>query len=99
MCKRHFVDARFLGARKEPQIIANSELSSEKVIREDDLDFLNFDQVKMIDEALSSIDKYGEVRLVLDNHRLRFIECQVSYDANGYKPGVIRKKGKGETDK
>lgn len=62
-------------------------------LQAEELEFLNFDQIKMIDEALSSIKKYGEVRLVLDNNRLRFIVCQVSFDAHGFTPGQIRNHG------
>jgi hypothetical protein len=74
--------------------VLERDIAAEKVLREDELVFLKIDQVKMIDEALTSIDNYGEVRLVLDNHRLRFIECQVSHDAFSYKPGAIRNRGK-----
>ncbi len=50
---------------------------------------LSSHQVKMIDEAISSIGEFGEVRLVVDRGRLRFVITQKSYDALKYRPGEI----------
>ena len=74
--------------------MTDSTRSGADSLKQDELEFLNIDQVKMIDEALCSIEKYGEVRLLLDDHRLRFIVCQESYDAYAFKPGLIRNHGK-----
>jgi hypothetical protein len=74
--------------------MTGSTRSEAKLLKADELEYLDIDQVKMIDEALCSINKYGEVRLVVDNNRLRFVVCQISFDAYGYKPGDIRNHGK-----
>jgi hypothetical protein len=46
-------------------------------------------QIVMIDEALSSLDEYGEVRLIVEKKRLRFIVTQKSYDALKWSPGSM----------
>jgi hypothetical protein len=43
----------------------------------------------MIDEALSSLGEYGEVRLVVEKGRLRFLITQKSFDALKWKPGSL----------
>ena len=53
------------------------------------LSFLDQRQVKMIDEALSALGDYGELRLVVEKGRLRFIVTQKSFDALKWQPGVI----------
>jgi hypothetical protein len=45
------------------------------------LKFLKLDEVTMIDEALDELGEYGEVRLVIQKSRLRFVVTQKSYDA------------------
>jgi hypothetical protein len=50
---------------------------------------LSQQQAKMIDEALGEIGDFGEVRLVVDKGRLRFLVTQKSYDALKYRPGAI----------
>ena len=42
---------------------------------------LSQDQIEMIEEALVSIGEYGEVRLVVEKGRLRFLVTQKSVDA------------------
>ena len=49
-------------------------------------------QVKMIDEALSAVGNYGEVRLIVDKGRLHFLVTQKSFDALKYRPGTIKDK-------
>jgi hypothetical protein len=49
------------------------------------LKFLNQAQVVMVDEALCELGDYGELHLVVDKGRLRFIVLQKSYDANKWK--------------
>jgi hypothetical protein len=41
----------------------------------------------MIDEALRSLGDFGELRLVVEKGRLRFLVTQKSYDAYKLKPG------------
>ncbi len=53
------------------------------------LRFLNAKQVSMIDEALSSLGDYGEVRLVVEKGKLRFLATQKSFDALKWEPGNI----------
>lgn len=48
--------------------------------------FLNSKQIKMIDEALSSLGGYGEVRLIVKKGTLRFVVTQQSYDALKWQP-------------
>jgi hypothetical protein len=43
----------------------------------------------MIDEALCSLGDYGEVRLVVEKGRLRFLVTQKSYDALKWYPGSL----------
>ena len=51
--------------------------------------FLEDAQIKMIDEALSSLGEYGELRLVVEKGRLRFLITQKSFDALKWKPGSL----------
>jgi hypothetical protein len=53
------------------------------------LSFLDQRQVEMIDEALSALGDYGELRLVVEKGRLRFIVTQKSFDALKWQPGEI----------
>ncbi len=53
------------------------------------LSFLDQRQVKMIDEALSAVGEYGELRLIVEKGRLRFIVTQKSFDALKWQPGTI----------
>jgi hypothetical protein len=51
-----------------------------KATRSSALVFLKPHQVAIIDDALSSLGGYGEVRLVVENGRLRYLVMQKSYD-------------------
>jgi len=53
------------------------------------LKFIEPRQVLMIDEALSSIGDYGEVRLVVEKGKLRFLVTNRSYDALSWQPGSV----------
>jgi hypothetical protein len=53
------------------------------------LAFLNFRQVEMIDEALAALGDYGELHLVVEKGRLRFVVTQRSFDALKWQPGKI----------
>jgi hypothetical protein len=43
--------------------------------------FLSWDQIQMIDDALAGLGKFGEVHLVIQKGRLRFLVTQESHDA------------------
>ena len=51
--------------------------------------FLQDEQIAMIDEALASLGEFGEVRLVVEKGRLRFLITQQSFDALKWQPGVL----------
>jgi hypothetical protein len=53
--------------------------------------FLSPGHIQMIDEALRSLGEYGEVRLVIEKGRLRFLVTQKSYDTLKWQPGIIVK--------
>jgi hypothetical protein len=53
------------------------------------LKFLELRQVTMIDEALSSLGDYGEVRLIVEKGKLRFLVTQKSFDALKWEPGNL----------
>ncbi len=53
--------------------------------------FLHARQIAMIEEALASLGAFGEVRLVVENGRLRFVVTSKSFDALRYYPGQIQK--------
>ena len=53
------------------------------------MSFLNQRQITMIDEALSALGEFGEVRLVVEKGRLRFIVTQKSIDALKWQPGHL----------
>ncbi|OGO60708.1 MAG: hypothetical protein A2029_15485 [Chloroflexi bacterium RBG_19FT_COMBO_47_9] len=54
-----------------------------------ELIFLNPNQVIMIDEALAALGDYGEVRLIVEKGRLRFLVTQKSFDALKWRPGSV----------
>lgn len=51
--------------------------------------FLDSNQVAMIEEALVSLGEFGEVRLIIEKGRLRFLVTQKSFDAQKWQPGAI----------
>jgi hypothetical protein len=51
------------------------------------LKFLNSRQVAMIDEALSALGEFGEIRLIVEKGRLRFLITQKSLDTLKWQPG------------
>lgn len=53
------------------------------------MSFLDQHQVKMIDEALSALGEYGELRLIVEKGRLRFVVTQKSFDALKWQPGTL----------
>lgn len=52
------------------------------------LKFLDWHQIPMVDEALCSLGDYGEIRLIVEKGRLRFLVTQKSYDALKWQPGT-----------
>ena len=56
--------------------------------------FLTPRQVAMIDEALCSLGEFGELRLVVEKSRLRFLVTNKSYDALKWAPGMMRDDGR-----
>jgi hypothetical protein len=53
------------------------------------LTFLDSGQVQMIDEALAALGDYGELRLIVEKGRLRFVVTQKSFDALKWQPGTL----------
>ncbi len=53
--------------------------------------FLRPQQIAMIDEALAALGDYGELKLVVERGRLRFLVAQKSFDALKWQPGWILK--------
>jgi hypothetical protein len=51
--------------------------------------FLQEHQIAMIDEALCSLGDFGEVRLIVEKGRLRFLVTQKSFDALKWQPGSL----------
>lgn len=51
--------------------------------------FLQARQIEMIDEALCSVGEFGEVRLVIEKGRLRFLVTQKSFDTLKWQPGSL----------
>ena len=59
------------------------------------LKFLGQSQIKMIDEALEAVGPFGEVQLIVEKGRLRFVVTKNSHDALKWPPDSI---GGPETD-
>ena len=53
------------------------------------LKFMELQQVSMIDEALTSLGEFGEVRLIVEKGKLRFLVTQKSFDALKWQPGEM----------
>jgi hypothetical protein len=51
------------------------------------LKFLRTHQIFMLDEALTAIDGYGEVHLVINDGSLRFLVIKKSFDAYRWRKG------------
>ena len=47
------------------------------------------DQIEMIEEAMTCAGEYGEVRLIIERGRLRFVVVERSFDALKWRPGKI----------
>ena len=46
-----------------------------------DLDILNESQIQLLESALREVGEFGEVRLIVNKGRLRFVVTQRSHDA------------------
>jgi hypothetical protein len=53
------------------------------------LRFLKLSQISMIDEALEKVGEFGEVRLVVERGRLRFLITEKSFDVLKWRPGSL----------
>ena len=53
------------------------------------LKFLGQSQIKMIDEALDAVGPFGEVQLIVEKSRLRFVVTKNSHDALKWRPESI----------
>jgi hypothetical protein len=70
-----------------PETSQNSKLFTD--VSETSYRFLQDHQIAMIDEALHSLGDFGEVRLVVEKGRLRFLVTQKSFDALKWQPGSL----------
>jgi hypothetical protein len=66
-----------------------SSLSARRHFPNTSSKFLQPHQVEMIDEALRSLGDFGEVRLIVEKGRLRFVVTQKSFDALKWEPGSL----------
>jgi hypothetical protein len=64
----------------------------DKFVDEESLNFLKMRQVVMIDEALAALGDYGEIRLIVEDGRLRYVVTQTSIDAIKWQPGSLKAK-------
>ena len=65
--------------------------------RSDEMSLLRFlrpSQIAMIDEALSAVGDFGEVRLIVEKGHLRFIVTERSFDALKWQPGSLYREAK-----
>ncbi len=53
------------------------------------LKFLGQSQIKMIDEALEAVGPFGEVQLIVEKGRLRFVVTKNSHDALKWRNGSL----------
>ena len=67
----------------------SSTISTRRHLSKDPDPFLQPHQIAMIDEALRSLGQFGEVRLIVEKGRLRFVVTQKSFDALKWEPGSL----------
>jgi hypothetical protein len=53
------------------------------------LKFLKANQIRMIDEALEQVGEFGQVHLVVERGRLRFLVTEKSFDVFKWEPGSL----------
>jgi hypothetical protein len=68
-------------------------LSTRRPLSRSASQFLQPHQIAMIDEALRSLGDFGEVRLIIEKGRLRFVVTQKSFDALKWEPGSLIEDG------
>jgi hypothetical protein len=56
-----------------------------------EVNFLEPKQVQMINEALCTLGDYGEVRLIVEKGRLRYLIMEKSVDVFKWQPGTLVK--------
>lgn len=69
--------------------LSQNETSKGKTNSSKPLKFLGRSQVEMIDEALDAVGPFGEVQLIVEKGRLRFVVTKNSHDALRWHPGDI----------
>jgi len=70
-----------------------TETSSNVLIQaSNSLKFLSDSQARMIDEALTAVGEFGEVRLVVQKGRIRYVVIEKSHDALKWEAGDLRGK-------
>jgi hypothetical protein len=57
--------------------------------RSANIHLLHARQIEMIEEALRSVGDYGEVRLIVEKGRLRFLVTSKSFDTLKWQPGSL----------
>ena len=68
-----------------------TETSSNVLIQaSNSLKFLSDTQARMIDEALTAVGEFGEVRLVVQKGRIRYVVIEKSHDALKWEAGDLR---------
>ena len=70
-----------------------TETSSSVLIQaSNSLKFLSDSQARLIDEALTAVGEFGEVRLVVQKGRIRYVVIEKSHDALKWEAGDLRGK-------
>ena len=70
-----------------------TETSSDVLIQaSNSLKFLSDSQARMIDEALTAVGEFGEVRLVVQKGRIRYVVIEKSHDALKWEAGALDRK-------
>ena len=69
--------------------LSQNETPKESTNKSNPLKFLGRSQVEMIDEALDAVGPFGEVQLIVEKGRLRFVVTKNSHDALRWNPGDI----------
>jgi hypothetical protein len=67
----------------------NEEMKNSENLR--GLKFLKASQIRMIDEALGQVGEFGQVHLVVERGRLRFLVTEKSIDVFKWKPGGLER--------
>jgi hypothetical protein len=71
----------------------STSFSTRRHLSNNSSQFLQPHQIAMIDEALRSLGEFGEVRLIVEKGRLRFVVTQKSFDALKWEPGSLIENG------